>query len=1262
MPDQPTPHQPTPDRRDVHATAPHATAVPPGPAPRPRLADRTRCPSCGAPLAGPVCGSCRVDLRGATAVALWQASLTADRALDERDRLVAALRSERDLAQARGPAPVAARATGPGTLAASPPPPPPPPAPAPTRPARRGLGVQTLLVGLGALLLAVAAVVFLAFSWDLIGLVGRSVVVAVTTAGVLAGAVLARRSGLTATAEAVAAVGAVLVLLDAAAVRATGLAGTGVPVTGYAALSALGCGVVLGSFGVLTRLRTPVSAAAALLPLAPVLGGAQVAVDTSSDRTAASALAAGLLVAALVSPVADGSAQGPAARGSSPGTAFAPERGALRVLAGVATVLALLASLGLALAGAGWHAGAVALGAVLVAVAHGTVRRLTGSGGRTATVAWWATAGGGTAWAAAASSADAVATAWAPLTLVAAATAVVLPLAGLSRALPSRDEDGARRAGPLRPAAAGALGTLLGVSLPALVLTALHAVHGASLAVVPWSTGWWTATGAAAPLPLDDVSAASRAAGLLGVLVTCGATAAAAAVGPFRRLGPVVAATAAGALAVAVPWQPWAPLGAAVAVQLLLAVTAVVVGLRSRRRVVTVLLVTAGCVALGVAVLAAWASQWLSVPVTVVALLALLAARRPVPWLSPLLLSSASAAAMVCAGAVGRWAGLDLADGVVAGAAAGALVVAVGVLPRLTSPERVTLVVTGSLPLLATAAVTTVGVDTEPRPQLLVGLAVAAATLLSTAGSRARSSAVPAAAALPPLGAWWVVVLSWLWSPLPAELAAAGVVLLAAVAATTLGHGRRARDLDDPRRRALEAGATVTAVLLLLALAAGSAADAWPPLLVLTVAAAATAVSPRRRPVRWVALALGTLTWWTRLSVDDITAVEPYTVPTAFALLGLAAWDVHRGRRLLGPAALVATALLVAPTTLSAVTGTPWRPAALLVVATALAAAASRPRPAHGWPADAAVLAAGASLLALAGPVVRALVVAAQPVTLRGDLTAGAAGEVGAGAGWAAWTGDWSVPETWSLPAALVLVPALGALLRGPAVRWPVPAHAPALAVLLVAAVPTLLVVATSPATTATDDVVSAARCLAVLGAAAALAVAARTTAAAAGPLVVAGGAVLVGLVDDVAGPVELLTTVLALTVLVVGVQRWRAGQDTSSWPWLGSGCALLLVPALLASFADAHPVRVGLLALAGAVVVAAGAARRLQAPVVVGAVVLAVHGVVQLGPWVVEVYSGLPRWVGLGLAGLVLLALGARYEQRVRDVSALAVRVRDMR
>jgi uncharacterized membrane protein len=103
-----------------------------------------------------------------------------------------------------------------------------------------------------------------------------------------------------------------------------------------------------------------------------------------------------------------------------------------------------------------------------------------------------------------------------------------------------------------------------------------------------------------------------------------------------------------------------------------------------------------------------------------------------------------------------------------------------------------------------------------------------------------------------------------------------------------------------------------------------------------------------------------------------------------------------------------------------------------------------------------------------------------------------------------------------------------------------------------------------------------------------------------------------------------------------------------------GSGLTLLLVPSLLASLDDATLTRPLLLAAVSIAVLLIGASQRLQAPIVVGGAVLAIDALQLLTPYA----AALPRWMTLGAAGLLLVVVGATYEQRRRDVSLLRQRL----
>lgn len=94
-----------------------------------------------------------------------------------------------------------------------------PPAPPVPTAAGRSLSVQAVLVGLGAFLVIVAAVIFAVVTWEQLGAAGQAAVLVVATAAATGIAVVAARAGLSATAEAVAVVAAGFGFIDVHAVR-----------------------------------------------------------------------------------------------------------------------------------------------------------------------------------------------------------------------------------------------------------------------------------------------------------------------------------------------------------------------------------------------------------------------------------------------------------------------------------------------------------------------------------------------------------------------------------------------------------------------------------------------------------------------------------------------------------------------------------------------------------------------------------------------------------------------------------------------------------------------------------------------------------------------------------------------------------------------------------------------------------------------------------------------------------------------------------
>ena len=153
----------------------------------------------------------------------------------------------------------------------------------------------------------------------------------------------------------------------------------------------------------------------------------------------------------------------------------------------------------------------------------------------------------------------------------------------------------------------------------------------------------------------------------------------------------------------------------------------------------------------------------------------------------------------------------------------------------------------------------------------------------------------------------------------------------------------------------------------------------------------------------------------------------------------------------------------------------------------------------------------------------------------------------------------------------------------------------------------------------------------------------------------VAGGLLLsasswVRLADAGVSAPEPYVLPLAVAALTLGHLRRRAVPGTRSWQAYAPGLSVLLLPSLLASLDDDTATRALLIGGLALAVLLVGARARLQAPLAIGAAVLAVDAVQLVGPYA----AALPRWSTLGVAGTLLVAVGATYEQRRREVNRL--------
>ena len=515
------------------------------------------------------------------------------------------------------------------------------------------------------------------------------------------------------------------------------------------------------------------------------------------------------------------------------------------------------------------------------------------------------------------------------------------------------------------------------------------------------------------------------------------------------------------------------------------------------------------------------------------------------------------------------------------------------------------------------------------------GVAVVAADPRDVWSSVDRRVAAPAtvllagwsAAALTVLGAGEGTVL-----PLLAASLVASAACLVAVAL----HRR-----DDERAVLVEVAAAGLAVVVLgvtLAQALDGTIEAWPVLLTLAAGALVLTTLPSRRQVGWVALVLGTTAFWERLGAADVGLVEAWTLPPAAVLAAVAVRAVRTGRDPLRPTAIGAALLVVLPSTAAAVTGTAWRPGALLVVAVLTLGVARliprRPGDTGRHDRRLVVLLVASSAASVVGVWSRALPASGPQV------------------------------ELWALGSAAVLgAAALVAVTRGRGVVAPSLLEWVPVPVVVSALLPSVL--APGASGEGAGQVLPLARHLAVMAAAGAVLVlcvlldrlpwARPTRWSALAVLAVAG---VSGLVRPLPGTVEVVTVAVGVVLVVVGWVALRVRPDAGSWPWLGSGLVIGLVPTLALALTVDEPLRGVLLAVVAGALLAAGAVLAWQAPVVVSSAVLLVYALSQA----VVVFEAAPRWASLAVVGAALLALGARYERRLRDLGQLGRRVAAMR
>lgn len=1231
------------------------------------LRSTTICPACLVPLTAVVCASCGLDLRHPAAADLAAASVAVADALDARLDLIGRIRRDTAAASAAKLAPAAPAAAPTAAAAVSEPTLSEPAAEQPSAPAASGSGaargrsgIQIALIVVGISLLSVFAVFGLVYAFVTYGSTVRmAIITGGTLATMIAAGVLARR-GLRSTGEGVAALGTVMLALDAWALRLNDPEGLGASDPElYWGAALLIVAATAAAWARTNRLGVPGVAGAGLLPIGAGLLTLHL-VDTVLPGVEGAGVMAGALAALIVSvgsplaaPAADGTDANSTAEIGTAVTRTAVTRTAARIVARLVGAVAGIIALGALLPLDPTSRYAPVIAGVLLAAAAllpliaprtldasaaGAFDRLTlvviGGGSALAAIV-------GATVAAARFGQDRVIVS-APL-IAAVLVAIVFEQAW-RRGLLGTSARLTHAAGTLTAATLAALGSGLAsiVGIGALLEAMTQGLEVLPLAITD-------PVASAEPATIAALAALALSLGLIAAHW--------ASLGLLRHRARALTALGAGVLVALVPLLPawWLVMtvlavlavGGALAVRPALAVASA-----DARRA---LLVFVAPLSAGAA-LAAWAIGW-AVPrgATLGLAIALVAigvgrtvCRRPVVHT----IAVAGAAALTLGSTAPLVAELtrsiptDSALAVSGGSAViavAAIIAAAAQLGGLSVLER-----RAALAVAAFAAVVAALVPRSPFADEVValGLAVAALALVAVRGERVAQLV---ARILLPLAvaraAQFAAVLAEATADLVAVVALGSLVVVAAVALATTGAGSRDEADAEGRSRTLRSAFTgpsagrravdastlvVTAILLVTA---GATDGFWLALLVGAVVVLVVATSrdgligarSPRRHLGWVALALGTSALWTRLATDDVTAVEPYTLPLAGALLLVATAAALVGRR----------------------RATPSRSTAGLAGAALLVALVPSAVQSTGPDTQRALIAAAVSAVVLIGGMLASRRTAA---TLPGLAVAGA------GAAAAALAVGALAHAVELATRANGDIDGIGAPLAGPALVHAALVVAVPAALAVVAEVLSRRLDRNDESDSARDDVPGSAATTASTehrlrdGIVAALLGSGAISAAA---------LALSGAVPEV----ETVSAPIALAALAVGALRLARTPSARSWPWLAPGLVLLLAPSLLAIDGAGEPLwRAVAIGAVAAIVFAVGLWQRLQAPFVLGGTALLIHLLVQSWPLLEQVGRAVEWWLWLGLAGVIVVALAARYERRLQNARDLARRISDLR
>jgi hypothetical protein len=1265
------------------------------------LNDTTICPACFTPLASSVCGECDLDLTHPASTELAAISSSAAACLDRRVELIGQIRFETAAASARRAAyvvtpahPLTSPAESPAeSVPAIPATPPSSHTPGtPPAPARSGRSsVQILLLVTGVALLSAYGIY--AVATGQLGVIALSLVVAALTAATYVLASFLHRRGLRSTAEGIAVLAVVLTYLCALAARANNLFEFAEPTTsvfwGWTLLITSVLFVVWSRF---SHLRAP-----GLVGFSAVGIGAGVLVNGLAtgleDLTRAYVAFLTVVVVGLVQAIAERSLLRPQLQASR-----VPERILVIVPAAVSSLCVFV--LAFLVAPDNRFAAAVALVVLgCVALLHiGVALRasdVSSPSHRAVSIGIAITAGAGaaisfgiTGFALASRLGSSAAAEFWPAVLA----AVVLLGADVLRRR-------ARRTPPKSAVRSTTLSALWSAAVTALFCVALPAGTAMVLVLIPVTAGL-EALSVALPGAVSTFGVQSYSLGTVSTANTQDY--------PYAAVGTFAVITALAALVwtltgvvaarrVALGWMLGAT--AIVAVPLLertwllsagwFAIAAASVALfiiltkkspSPPTLSVRILALSTVLVATLLAYIVSWAtpSTWWWGSLVAIALL-LLARRIVAPNHGPVragLLGAATVVALLAVGSIGRQIGADPSISPLqsldwlrfTAILATAVVIVSGAVRAgwFAASDRRTLfwvatpvaALTALAPVIGLPSRTTLPVLAEPVTGLLLALALVAA-LLVWIGVRAtapfRIERLAASVALAPAVSWSVFQFSRLL-----QLPTSADVLTPITAALLVSAGALAlstRRTSSIPRWAREAGIALVALPTVLVAIASPGEFTWLVLLLGGISALLLAVSADgllasvspRRHLGWVALLLATAGLWWRLADSDVAALEPYVLPLSGVLLVLAFLLARSANRRTasepGVAPYIAlAALLVAilPLGATAATGSLVRPITVGLISAALLLVGT-------LTTGSRVLRPYLDVAAAAG-VAGVLTVSIGRAAVLTDQSSGTSGPA---------------LDAWLGAAFIVLVIAAFGLTR---TRTDLPARVRVGAAQIVgaAALTLLLVVEVANFASTGLGVVRALAVLLLFCAVHVIAVAANTAPLTSRvgwlALVYAVVAAVAGLVVADIDPLEIATVPVALALLATGIIHLDRTPAARSWPTLGPGTLVLLLPSLFVTLDDRPLWRLVALGVVAVVVMIVGAVRRLQAPFLIGAAVTLIHVLGTFSSEIRAVYESAHWLLWAGIGGAILIVLAARYEQRVQNLKSIVLRVTALR